>query len=207
MPAVPHQRCPVNPYIHLAQESISAACRETRLLFLMPMKPFVLIGLLFCCTVQALLAQDVSWAALRQLVRTRFPDVPQMSTETLATRLARKERILLLDTRKAEEYAVSHLAGAIRVDPEATTFPMLAQVPKDAILVAYCSVGYRSSEVVQRLRQQGFRNAYNLEGSIFQWANEGRPVVRGEALVRQVHPYDARWGVLLKAELRAYTPR
>lgn len=198
----------MNPYTRIP-ESFVAVGRETGVLVLpgIPMKLLLLFALSCSLAVQVTLAQDLSWAAVRQLVRTTFPEVPQMSTETLAARLARWERVVLLDTRKAEEYAVSHLAGAIRVDPEATTFPALAQVAKDTPIVAYCSVGYRSSEIVRRLRQQGFRNVYNLEGSLFQWANEGRPVVRGETPVRQVHPYDARWGLLLKAELRTWTPR
>ncbi len=43
----------------------------------------------------------------------------------------------------------------------------------------------------------------NLKGSIFQWANEGRPVVRDGEPVREVHPYDAVWGRLLDRDLRA----
>jgi hypothetical protein len=46
----------------------------------------------------------------------------------------------------------------------------------------------------------------NLEGSIFQWANECRPVYRDAAEVQQVHPYDGIWGKLLDKDLRAYTP-
>jgi hypothetical protein len=38
---------------------------------------------------------------------------------------------------------------------------------------------------------------FNLEGSLFQWANEGRPVYRDDVPVQAIHPYDARWGRLL----------
>jgi hypothetical protein len=45
------------------------------------------------------------------------------------------------------------------------------------------------------------QNVMNLEGSIFQWANEGREVVRGDTSVREVHPYGRRWAGLLKPGL------
>ena len=46
----------------------------------------------------------------------------------------------------------------------------------------------------------------NLEGSIFRWAGEGRPVYRDGVRVEQVHPYDDRWGALLPRTLWAYAP-
>src|SRR6185295_10757461 len=64
-------------------------------------------------------------------------------------------------------------------------------------MVIYCSVGYRSSALAEKLQKAGFTNVYNLEGSIFNWANEGRPVYRGTNTVAEVHPYSAKWGKLL----------
>jgi rhodanese-related sulfurtransferase len=105
-----------------------------------------------------------------------------------------------------DEYAVSHLPGAQRVSPTATTFPALDTLSRDTPIVVYCSVGYRSARIASRLRAQGFRTVSNLEGSIFRWANEGRTVVRDGSPVRAVHPYDAAWGRLLDDSLHATTP-
>jgi hypothetical protein len=41
----------------------------------------------------------------------------------------------------------------------------------------------------------------NLEGSIFQWANEGRPLFRSDIQVTKVHPFSRRWKGLLGAGL------
>jgi hypothetical protein len=46
----------------------------------------------------------------------------------------------------------------------------------------------------------------NLEGSIFQWANEHRPLVRDGQRETRVHPYNAVWGRLLAPEVRAPLP-
>ena len=146
--------------------------------------------------------------AVERLVRSEYPQVRQLSTDSLAAWLESptQDDPLLLDVRTAEEYAVSHLPGAQRVAPEAERFTFLENVPHDAPIVTYCSIGYRSSALTARLQEAGYTNVMNLEGSIFAWANEGRSVYRGREVVDQVHPYNRRWGLLLKPSLRADVP-
>ena len=143
--------------------------------------------------------------SIKQTVRTKFPTVPQLATNELDAWLKNTNRAqpLLLDARSKAEYATSHLRGASLASEATET---LKSYPKDKPIVAYCAVGYRSSALAEKLKQQGFTNVVNLEGSIFQWANEGHPVYKGEQQVSQVHPFDAKWGELLKPELRAPLP-
>lgn len=150
----------------------------------------------------------LGWLVLPQIIRRKFPQVQQLSTAALADWLAQRDRPspLLLDTRTPEEYAVSHLPNAQRLDPQTTDFSQLSEIERDRPIVTYCSVGYRSSAIATRLQEAGFRHVANLEGSIFRWANEGRPVVREEQPVQQVHPYNAQWGLLLQSQLHTYTP-
>ena len=77
------------------------------------------------------------------------------------------------------------------------------KISKDTPIVTYCSVGYRSSSLADRLQQAGFTNVRQLEGSIFQWANEGRPLFRGDQQVNEVHPYNETWGKYLNKKLHA----
>ena len=48
-------------------------------------------------------------------------------------------------------------------------------------------------------------NAVNVEGSLFRWANEGRPVYRGVEKLEdaKVHPYNDTFGKLLDADKRS----
>ena len=89
---------------------------------------------------------------------------------------------------------------------QADAYPDLDTLAVEAPIVVYCSVGYRSAGVAQALRRQGFKDVVNLKGSIFRWANEGRPVFRSGRMVAAVHPYDASWGTLLADSLHAYPP-
>jgi len=153
-------------------------------------------------------SQDLTWTAVNQLISADYPMATSITTDSLAKRLADSTatRPVLLDARSAEEYAVSHLPGARRVDPMSMSFPSLETLPRDTSIVVYCSVGYRSARVTSRLQDRGFTNVKNLEGSIFRWANEGRRVVRNDEPVEAVHPYDRTWSTLLDDRLHAYAP-
>jgi rhodanese-related sulfurtransferase len=141
--------------------------------------------------------------AVRQTIRKRFPHVPQLATAELAAWLADTNRPapLLVDVRELGEFDVSHLPAARHLQTVDAVRRALAS--NAAPVVVYCSVGYRSSAFAEKLRRAGLTNVFNLEGSIFQWANEGRPVYRGDRRATTVHPYDRKWGAMLDAKLRA----
>ena len=153
-------------------------------------------------------SQDLKWSAVNQMIASDFPDVPTLTTDALAERLADSTATspLLLDARSPEEYAVSHLPGARRVAPSADSIAGLDTLSRERPIVVYCSVGYRSARVTAHLRDQGFSNVHNLKGSIFRWANEGRSVMRGDTSVQAVHPYNSTWGTLLHDSLHCRTP-
>lgn len=138
----------------------------------------------------------ITWDSTQALIRKDFPRVRQISIQQY-----RQETLpnpLLVDTREPEEYAVSHIAGAVNLQNAAAIIRLARQQGRSSILL-YCSVGYRSSHLAEEIAQQGFPEVYNLEGSLFQWANLGLPLVNQAGKTRFVHPYDREWGVLLDA--------
>lgn len=151
--------------------------------------------------------KDLDWPQVRAEIRERFPAVRHVSIGELATRLEREgDPPLLLDVRAPEEFAVSHLAGARNAGTLGEALSILGGAPKERETVVYCSVGHRSSALAEELARKGFTGVRNLEGSIFAWANAGRPVVRGETRVDRVHPFDRKWGCLLDRRLWSDLP-
>ncbi|MDQ3224426.1 MAG: rhodanese-like domain-containing protein [Gemmatimonadota bacterium] len=140
----------------------------------------------------------------------KFPEVRWIVTKDLARWLddpARSQPVVL-DARTEAEFDVSHLRGALRVDPYRPSLDPLAGFAKDTSIVVYSSAGYRGARVASWLGQQGYRNVQNLGSSLFQWTNEGRPIFRGSRPAEVVHPYDGwwGWGWLLEGEYRAKVP-
>lgn len=113
------------------------------------------------------------------------------------------ETLLLFDVRETDEFSVSHLRGAHRLDPGggAAALKTFAGDVRGKTVVFYCSVGHRSSakalELADALGADGAAAVFNLKGGIFQWRNERRPLERDGESTESVHPYNQRWGQLI----------
>ena len=148
--------------------------------------------------------RSLTFNLLKLLITRQFPNVESITPQALAQWLedASKIQPILLDARSEAEYEVSHLWHARRIDPDSPDLSAIADVSFETPIVVYCSVGYRSAAVASRLLQEGFSRVYNLEGSIFQWVNEGKAVYKGEQITTVLHPYNWLWGKLLKLQYR-----
>jgi rhodanese-related sulfurtransferase len=149
-------------------------------------------------------SQRLGWRLINAKIQADFPEVRRTTTDELAAALATRNKPVLLDVRTKAEFDVSHLEGAIRVEPGSG--PAAISIPKDQPIVTYCSVGYRSAAFAKKLGEAGYRNGTNLEGSIFRWANENRPLVHEGQPTDKVHPYNRLWGILLDKSHRAMLP-
>jgi rhodanese-related sulfurtransferase len=142
-----------------------------------------------------------TWEDIDNLIGKKYPMVDHIEVEELHAALERGERPLLIDARAPEEYAVSHLLGAVNL----TTVEEV-HTDKKTDIVVYCSVGVRSAILAKALQEAGFSHVRNLRGSIFAWAEKGYPLWRGDTSADKVHPYDKKWGTLLNRDLHQYHP-
>lgn len=156
------------------------------------MKYSYLLLLVFVLT--ACQSDTLNWDQVNAEIQQKFPSVKHISIDELNTR--DDKNILLIDVREDEEYAVSHIPGALNLKNPKTIAKLAVQSRKD--IVVYCSVGYRSAIMANELKNLGVKNVVNLEGSIFAWANDGLPLVNQSGSTRKVHHYDDYWGQLLE---------
>ncbi|MGH7703016.1 MAG: rhodanese-like domain-containing protein [Gemmatimonadales bacterium] len=168
----------------------------------------VAVVLLLAAVAVGLTARPAAFAVLHRKTAHRFPQVHWITAGDLAQWMAdsARPRPLLLDARTQEEYSLSHLESAQRIDPYHPDFAPLKAFRRDTPIVVYCAVGYRSARVAYRLGQLGFTRGSNLQGGVFQWANQGRPLVRDGLPAAAVHPFNSRWGLLLERRYRAEAP-
>lgn len=131
--------------------------------------------------------------------------VPELSVGELKQLQAQHPNLYLLDTRAKEEYQVSKLPQGRWVGFQQFEVETVEDIPRSAHVVAYCSVGYRSEKVAEKLKEAGYQNVYNLYGGLFQWKNEGHPVVTpGGHKTEKVHAYDRKWGIWLRKGEKVY---
>lgn len=142
----------------------------------------------------------LKWKLLKWWIRLQFPAVRHISTAELADWLedCQRKNPLLLDARTPEEYGVSHLQQAQLSPYDLPELNDLTGLSPSTTIVTYCSIGYRSAILAQRLQEKGYKQVINLEGSLFAWFNENRPVYIGGQQVRQIHPYNRIWSLWLE---------
>ncbi|MFP4203710.1 MAG: rhodanese-like domain-containing protein [Opitutales bacterium] len=141
---------------------------------------------------------ELTWERVEEMIARDYPSAPTRGIEEVRHELeAPGSDVLLVDVREEEEYAVSHLPGAIH-EQDIDRIALLAEADPERPVILYCSVGYRSTGVAKQLHERGHGNIHNLRGSIFAWANRGLPLIGPDGPTREVHPYDAHWGQLLE---------
>jgi len=116
--------------------------------------------------------------------------VPIMTVEDLQPKLG---SFVLLDAREREEYEVSHIEKAQYVGYQNADLQAL-EITKETPIVIYCSIGYRSEKIGEKLKKEGYTEVYNLYGSIFEWVNQGNPVVdMNGQMTNRIHTYNKKW--------------
>jgi rhodanese-related sulfurtransferase len=127
----------------------------------------------------------------KKISRTISFTVPTIGVQDLKNI---QREVFIFDAREKEEYDVSHIKGAKYIGYDDFDINRLAKVPKDSKIVVYCSIGYRSEKIGERLKKLGYSNVFNLYGSIFEWVNQGCEVVNETgAPTNKIHTYNKDW--------------
>ena len=89
--------------------------------------------------------------------------------------------VVILDVRKADEFAEGHIKGAILIDQFQSDFieQAKAKLPKEKTIAVYCRSGRRSANAAGKLADVGYK-CVNLKGGIIAWKKANMPVVTSE---------------------------
>jgi rhodanese-related sulfurtransferase len=130
--------------------------------------------------------------------------IPYISAEKLQLQ---QDEVLILDAREIEEFQVSHLKNAIYVGYDNFNLQATTSSLKDRTkpIVVYCSIGVRSEDIAEQLKDAGYTNIYNLYGGIFEWKNKNLPVYNlKNNPTDSIHAYSKRWGKYLNKGIKVY---
>ncbi len=106
-----------------------------------------------------------------------FPieNLPLLSVHQLKDKIDRGEELIVLDTRGQDEWDSGHIGGALHIDVGHLE-QRLAEVPKDKPVAVICNVGHRAGLGASILLQAGYKEVYNVLGSVKAWVATGFPV-------------------------------
>ena len=91
---------------------------------------------------------------------------------------AKEAGVITLDVRTSGEFMSGHIENAINIDVEAMNFDSeIAKLDKSATYAVYCRSGRRSQIAVDRMKDAGFTNLFNLNAGVEDWVSAGLPLV------------------------------
>ena len=95
-----------------------------------------------------------------------------ISMEEAKEEFAKSENYIILDVRRADEFAEGHIPGAINVANEDIGEEKPAGLPDlNQVIFVYCRSGRRSKEASTKLAALGYTNIYEF-GGILDWDGE-----------------------------------
>ena len=124
--------------------------------------------------------------------------VPFIQVEDLKN-MKKDKDIYVLDIRSPAEYKISHIENAQLVTYKSFKVEKVKDIPKNATIIVYCSIGYRSERVGEKLIKAGYQSVNNLYGGIFNWKIHGLKMIdeRGQP-TDSVHTYNQSWAAWLE---------
>ncbi|MFM7429661.1 MAG: rhodanese-like domain-containing protein [Flammeovirgaceae bacterium] len=166
----------------------------------METKRFLLLVVIFT-TASVVYAQSDYDKKLKSLYRHTVKTI----SPTDAKKLVGNPKAVFIDTRSPEEFKVSHLPKARFLNYNNYSTNDLKRLPKDCKLIVYCSVGYRSEHIGEKLLKLGYTNVVSLYGGIFEWKNQGLDVYNSSNYpTDSVHTYSKSWGKWLVKGIKVY---
>jgi molybdopterin/thiamine biosynthesis adenylyltransferase/rhodanese-related sulfurtransferase len=99
-----------------------------------------------------------------------------IDVETLHERLARGERVALLDVREPAELEIAKLDNTFEI-PLDELDERLSELPADREIVVYCLTGNRSARAARLLQGAGYARVRNLEGGLRAWTDRIDPTL------------------------------
>ncbi|GAA3510298.1 hypothetical protein GCM10022393_24450 [Aquimarina addita] len=112
--------------------------------------------------------------------------------------------ILFLDAREKSEFKISHIENAKWVGFTNFNLAQVKDVSKDQKIIVYCSVGYRSEKIAEKLERDGFTDVSNLYGGIFEWVHQGKNVFDKKGETEKVHTFNKEWSQWLQKGVKVY---
>ncbi|MDD5659309.1 MAG: FAD-dependent oxidoreductase [Actinomycetota bacterium] len=98
-------------------------------------------------------------------------EVEFIDVDELEEKIKNKEKIKIIDVRSKKEYERGHIEGAILI-PIDDFRQNLDDLYKDDEIIVHCASSYRSYLAYRILKNLGFNNVKNLNGSYMSWVRK-----------------------------------
>jgi len=106
--------------------------------------------------------------------------ITEDSIAEVKAKLDRGEPFHFIDVREDHEFAKDHARGARHLGRGILERDIETVIPdKQAEIILYCGIGFRSALAADSLQQMGYSNVRSMDGGIRAWREAGYPLEQG----------------------------
>lgn len=124
----------------------------------------------------AIIADEKLYMAVKEIANNPPENWASVKNVDVNEMMINEEEFVLVDNRRADEYAEGYIDPAINI-PLEEMMTRLGELDKTSKIIVYCRSGVRGLIGTLALRLSGFENAYNMSGGILGWQAAELPVV------------------------------
>lgn len=96
-----------------------------------------------------------------------------LSAVEFQSAIDKNQGALILDVRTPGEFENGHISNALNVDWNSDSFDAeVAKLDKEKPIYVYCLSGNRSSSAAHKLRNDGFKQVFELDGGMMSWRSQ-----------------------------------
>lgn len=96
-----------------------------------------------------------------------------LNASEFSKKISETQDAKIIDVRTAEEFEKGHLINALNYDWNGNNFDTeISSLDKSKPVFVYCLSGGRSGSAASKMRSDGFKEVYELEGGIIKWRAE-----------------------------------
>jgi len=107
----------------------------------------------------------------------------KLSATEFADKIKEVPAASVIDVRIPDEFSKGHLLNAINFDWNDNQFEKkIVQLDKSKPVFVYCLSGGRSESAARKMRSDGFKMVYELEGGIMKWRGANLPETSNNAM-------------------------
>ncbi|MCR4619051.1 MAG: rhodanese-like domain-containing protein [Lachnospiraceae bacterium] len=126
---------------------------------------FIIVGVVVCLAIVGLLLKD-------KIMGKNDGQFKSITMDEAKEIFKTPGDYIILDVRRADEYASGHIPGAINVANEDISTSQPAELPElDKVIYVYCRSGRRSKMASSKLAAMGYTNIIEF-GGIIDWTGE-----------------------------------
>jgi thioredoxin len=107
-----------------------------------------------------------------------------LSAPEFSKKISEKPEAIIIDVRTPEEFEKGHLINALNYDWNGGNFETeISSLDKNKTMFVYCLSGGRSGSAASKMRSEGFKEVYELDGGIIKWRAENLEETTGNKII------------------------